>query len=404
MVPEVPKSVAVRVPKLGVHKATGQSRVVIEGRTYYLGKPGPEATARYRALLATYLRDGAPPPTAREAAPAKLLVGDLVASFLEAHATYYVGPDGRQTGELSNYVEAFGVLLGCAATQPASDFSPRWFSGLQNAMVAKGWSRSHINDQVRRCKRLFKWGVRQELVPPSVYHGSLAVEGLKRFRTPAPETPPVLAVPQGVLDAALPHLPRMISAMVRLQILTGMRVGELLRMRGGEVARSGAVWIYRPSQHKTLHVGRDRAIAIGPEGQAVLSPWLVLDPKVVIFSAERSEELRAGERRALRKTRVQPSQVARAELAKRRVGRRERAPGEVYTVAGYRRAIDRACKAGGVESFAPARLRHNAAERVRKAFGVEVARCVLGHADVRTTELYSSLDIGKAIEAAARLG
>jgi hypothetical protein len=72
MLPQVSQGPVVRVPKLGVHKATGQARVVIEGRTYYLGKPGPEATARYRTLLATYLRDGAPPPTAREIAPARL--------------------------------------------------------------------------------------------------------------------------------------------------------------------------------------------------------------------------------------------------------------------------------------------------------------------------------------------
>ena len=60
MLPQVSQSPVVRVPKLGVHKATGQARVVVEGRSYYLGKAGPEATARYRALLATYLRDGVP--------------------------------------------------------------------------------------------------------------------------------------------------------------------------------------------------------------------------------------------------------------------------------------------------------------------------------------------------------
>jgi integrase len=385
-----------RIPKLGVHKPSGQARVVIDGKSFYLGKPGPETAARYRAFLATYLREGAPPATAREVAPAKLLVADLVASFLEEHATYYVGPDGRQTGELGNYCDAFGVLLGVAATLPAAEFSPRWFTALQKAMVAKGWSRERINDQVRRCKRLFKWGVRQELVPAGVYHGALAIEGLKRFRTAAPESPGVESVPQGVLDAALPHLPAMIAAMVRMQLLTGMC--------GGEIDRSGSVWLYRPTQHKTLHVGRDRVVAIGPEAQLVLAPWLLLDPKEVVFSAKRSEAMRAERRRKARKSKVQPSQEARAIAAKKRQGRRETAPGETYTVAAYRRAINRACEAAGVEPFAPARLRHNAAERVRKVFGVEVARCVLGHADVRTTELYSSLDTGKAVEAAARLG
>jgi integrase len=90
---------------------------------------------------------------------------------------------------------------------------------------------------------------------------------------------------------------------------------------------------------------------------------------------------------------VQPSQVKRAELSRARRAGRESAPGEVYSVAACRRAIARACECAGVETWAPAQLRHNAAEKMRREFGVEIARCVLGHADVRTTQLYSSFDV-----------
>ena len=35
-----------RVPKLGIHKASGHARVVLNGKEVYLGKPGPEAELR----------------------------------------------------------------------------------------------------------------------------------------------------------------------------------------------------------------------------------------------------------------------------------------------------------------------------------------------------------------------
>ena len=133
-------------------------------------------------------------------------------------------------------------------------------------------------------------------------------------------------------------------------------------------------------------------------------PWLKLDPQAPIFSPEAGEKLRRRRQRAQRRTRVQPSQVVRGELRATRADERVRAPGEVYCVESYRRAIARACKKAGVEAWAPARLRHNAAERIRREFGLEAARCYLGHADIRTTQLYSSMDEAKAMSAALQVG
>ena len=175
-------------------------------------------------------------------------------------------------------------------------------------------------------------------------------------------------------------------------------------MRTGEVDRSGKVWRYQPRRHKTSHFGKERVVQLGPKAQAVLKPWLRLDPEGSIFSPTESERQRANRRRRERKSRVQPSQQLRAELQAGRAEARARAPGEVYTVAAYRRAVDRACVEAKVTSWAPSRLRHNAAERIRREYGLETARCLLGHSDIRTTQYYSSMDEAKAAEAAARLG
>jgi len=53
--PTVVRSRSRRIPKRGVHAATGQARVVIEGRTLYLGRAGPDADERYRQLIAEWL-------------------------------------------------------------------------------------------------------------------------------------------------------------------------------------------------------------------------------------------------------------------------------------------------------------------------------------------------------------
>lgn len=64
----------VRVSSLGRHAATGQARVLINGRHVYLGKYGsPEAEEKYRRLVAEWLAAGRMPASA---APAELRRAD----------------------------------------------------------------------------------------------------------------------------------------------------------------------------------------------------------------------------------------------------------------------------------------------------------------------------------------
>lgn len=392
-----------RTPKLGRHRASGQWRVVLDGTHLYLGHDRIEAERKYREVLASWLATGRVPGD-ELLDPPRALVGDLTGAFLDAHERYYVGPDGVQTGELENYRDVIKMLLERAAHVAIEDFSPKRFKDVRDAMVQRGWCRPLVNAQARRLKRLFKWGTSEELVPAGVFQALATVEGLRRFRTTAPEPAPILPVPEKDIEAALPHLPPPVAALVQLQLYTGMRVSEALGMRTVDIDRRGTVWLYVPPRHKTLHFGRKRTVALGPKAQEILRPLLQLDPQAPLFSPERWERERYATMRAARKTRVQPSQRRRALERAARARRRIRAAGTVYTVAAYRRAIERACTKAGIDAWAPARLRHNAAERMRREFGVETARCVLGHADIRTTQLYSSMDEAKAIEAAGKLG
>ena len=59
---------------------------------------------------------------------------------------------------------------------------------------------------------------------------------------------------------------------------------------------------------------------------------------------------------------------------------------------------------GVAPKWHPHQLRHNAATRLRREFGLDVARAVLGHSSPVVTEVYAELDQAKAAEAMAKIG
>ncbi|HET6325478.1 MAG TPA: site-specific integrase, partial [Planctomycetaceae bacterium] len=197
----------------------------------------------------------------------------------------------------------------------------------------------------------------------------------------AKETEPIRPVDEGTVSATIPHLSPVLAAMVRLQLLTGMRPGEVCRLRPADVTigKSGT-WTYRPSVHKTEHhEGRERRIFIGPDGQGVLRRYLDRDPDAYCFSPRES--------------------VGRPGSAAARRG-----PGSRYTSASYRRAIARACERAGFEEWKPNQLRHTAATLIRERYGVEAAATVLGHSDPRVTAIYAERDFKLASDVIQKIG
>ena len=74
--------------------------------------------------------------------------------------------------------------------------------------------------------------------------------------------------------AVLSCLSRHIRVMVQLQRLTGMRPGEVCGFSFAEVDRGAELWVYRPSQHKTAHRGKPRAIPLGPKARTLLQAFV----------------------------------------------------------------------------------------------------------------------------------
>ena len=62
----------------------------------------------------------------------------------------------------------------------------------------------------------------------------------------------------------------------------------------------------------------------------------------------------------------------------------------------YAIAIARACEAAGVPHWTPNMLRHTCATELRKKYGLEKSRAVLGHSKMETTEIYAEMDRDEA--------
>jgi integrase len=391
-----------RIPAYRLHKPTGQAVVRLDGRDHYLGRHGTEQSReKYRRVIAEWLsgKGHAVTPGAPDPADPGPSVNALILAFLDHADAYYRRPDGTPTGELQNFVHALRPLKDLYGTTPARDFGPKSLKAVRQAMVAGGLCRNVVNQRVGKVVRVFRWGSEQELVPPGVHHGLKTLPGLRKGRTEARETEPVRPVPDAFVEAVKPHVSRQLWAMVSLQILTGMRPGEVARMRTADLDTSGRVWVYAPSRHKTEHHGKGREVFIGPRAQEVLRPWLRADLTAYLFQPREAEaERRAGQRQE-RKSKRTPSQRARRPKRGRR-----RAPGDFYNTRAYTHAIHRACRKAGVPVWGPNRLRHNAATALRKEFGLDVARAVLGHSDADTTAIYAARDRGLAVAAMERVG
>ena len=385
------------IPSYRHHKPSGQAVVTLNGRDHYLGPWDTSASrAEYDRLISEWAAHGRRLPRTDPSGPP--ISGLILAYFRFAEGYYRKG--GRPTSELVSIREALGSLRRLYGRTQAGEFGPLALKSCREAMIRDGLSRGVINSRVGRIKRMFKWATAEELVEPSVYHGLQAVVGLKRGRSAARETEPVKPVPVEHVDAVLPLVSVQVAAMIRLQLLTGMRPGEVRLMRGSELDMADRdCWTYTPASHKTEHHGIERPIYLGPQAQAVIEPFLKTDLEAYLFSPQDAEQARSEERRANRQTKMTPSQ------AKRRGRKRpKRTPSDHYTKESYYRAITRACVTADVPPWHPNQLRHNAATRLRKEYGLEVAQVVLGHRTADVTQVYAERDHSKAREVMARIG
>jgi integrase len=433
------------VPTYRLHKPSGRAVTTVRlpdgsRKDVYLGAyDSPESRAEYARILQEAAASPLPGPLHGPGASSTLSVNELLLAFWKHAEQHYRTPDGTLTSEIHNFRLAVRVTRDLYGHTPVRDFGPLALKAIRNRLVASGLSRRVVNGRVARVRHVFKWGMGEQLVPPAVYTALTAVTGLQRGRTSAPDPKPVGPVSEDLVRAVLPFVRPQIAAMIRVQLLTGMRPAEVCRMRPVDIDQTGPVWYYLPPHHKTAHRGKVRTVAIGPQAQALLAEFTPPETSDFYFSPRQAVEEQLAERSAGRKTPRWASHMRRNE--EKRAVARARPAGRCYQPHSYAVAVSRACERAfplpprlapfarqpgespaswrervsaqqraAVESWRnehhwhPNQLRHTCATLVRTRFGLEAAQVLLNHARADVTQIYAEKNLALAALVATEMG
>ncbi len=412
-----------KVPAYRLHKSSGQAVCTVRlagggRRDIYLGPYGSEESKAEYARVTAELAAAASADSAAIPGSAAS-VNEVLLAFWRHAERHYRRADGTPTNELTEYRQSLRPVRELYGHTPAKEFGPLALKAVRRVMVGTGLCRPLVNRRVGRVKRVFKWAASEQLVPVGVYQALATVQGLQRGRCDAPEPDPVGPVDEADVRAILPFVRPEVAAMIEVQLLTGMRPGEVCQLRPREVDTSAPVWLYRPAQHKTAWRGKPRVVAIGPKAQAMLKPFWPADPAAHVFSPRRAVEALNAGRSEKRVTKLYPSHARRNEA--KRVKTPARPPAERYTTASYGKAVLRGVGRANrtrakpppgfvgpppppVPHWHPNQLRHSHATEVRRRYGLEAAGAALGHAKMSATEVYAERDLGLALRVAAEMG
>jgi integrase len=378
------------------HKHTRQYYVWdgVARRRVYLGTDPDVAAERFARMA----RPEPPAPPA-----GGLSVAELLAAYLDHRVAERADPrDVAALGAAARFAN-----LECGAT-PAAAFRARMLQTVRTRMLAatdrrteggRPLSRRYVNKLVKQLVAAWTWAASGELVPAETALSLRTVRAV-RLGKGGREIPRVPAVEPWAVEATLPHLHPTVRAMVELQLLAGLRPGELCALRRRDVSTDPrelvplpgtgrsiaalkcgqtAVWLAVPGSHKTLGRGKPRAACLGPQAQAVVRPLLDRPPAALLFSPAK-------------------------------------APGKSFTTQSYGKCVAAAvwranrgrCRADPPEpmvpDWRPNQLRHRAATEASEATDRSHAAAFLGHAGVDVIDVYLEQELRKAATVAAKIG
>jgi integrase len=339
-------------------------------------------------------------------------VAELANDYLEhSKATF------RKGGEITSHVYLIATAMQAIADafgdRPASSVEAPELANLRDSMIdshdragkKKKLALKTINSRLTAIKAAYSWARERGLVSRECVLDLATVKRLAKGRSSAADPKDITPIDEHWVQITKRHCPAVLSDMIDLQWLTGMRPGEVCIMRTCDIDTSGEVWLYTPEHHKTEHRGRTRIIPLGPQAQKIVARHLGATESYLFKPSEAAAELLAA-KRASRKTPLYPSHE------KHRTYKVPPAVGEHYTTSSYRRAIEYACNRARAASgdntelpdWNPNQLRHTFATRVRHAFGIEAAADGLGHATPDVTTIYAQRSLERAKEIARKVG
>lgn len=382
--------------------SSGKARVRtydVSGKRVEIILPGEygsdESKAEYERILARLRTGNGNLPV--EKLSSDVTVAELVARFMKEYVEYhYRRPDGTPTGEKANWIMTVRPLVRLFGSKPACEFSSLDLRMVREAFITGSWmtaeekekrrsvrggdgttGRKETNKRIGRIKKLFRWAAEMMLISPTVWHGLQAVSGLQAGRGQARESADVKPVPLEHVEKTLLCMPEVFADIVRVQMYSGARAGEILKMRTCDIEKNGlpSVWIFSPVSHKNAWRGHGRQIVFGPRAQLVLTKYLRSEsPEAVLFKPGMGRPRKQVNRRTC------------------------------YNVVDLDKAIDRACRKANVPHWSSHQLRHLAAQLAEQQVSIEGARAYLGQKSVNMAAHYSGINLNAAAEVAKRIG
>jgi len=383
-----------RLPKMGRH-SSGQARVRLNGKPHYLGLWGsPEAHEAYGKLLKQWEATDRKPigPQPVHADEATFTMGDLAEQYeawLDGTGRYR--KHGKETSArrvTRVALRRLGEFAGAVLVRRVSEaLLLQWRDRLETANPK--WARSTVNRYVHRVLLMLNWGRARGLVPKPVWADVSMLEPLKRTDCPGrPEHGRARrAVSIEDVEEVAKHCCNQIAAMMRLQLLTAMRPGEVCALRWADIDKNGpdGKWVYTVVAPKTEHHGHVTRYLLGPRAQAILEQFPAV-PRAYVFSPAK----RMADRRAAGQQRPLAPGPRRTFNAK-------------WHPVAYRLHVVLACEAAKVQLFTPHELRHSAITRVVEVVGLTAASAVANHRSLAMTSRYYHRDDGEALRAVVAL-
>lgn len=381
------------------------------GHVLYLGPYGSEKSlSKYRAFLKKLeAQEGALGDGASTSNPVLLFedatILELVAAYLQHCEVYYRSPTGKRTSEYLCVKNAVEPLLELFPDEYASTFGVEEFEAYRNHLISQHRARSTINKHAGRIKRMFRWAASKGKLSPSVWHSLNVVPGLQAGRSAAREPAAIPAIPWETVSPALPYFSPVVAAMVEIQFWCGMRPQDICAMRRCDIDQSGAVWLYRPSDHKTAWRGHSLIKAIPPAVQPLVQQWFKDDPQAYLFSPRDAVLWRAEE----------TAQAANRTTRENRDASRKTRPTrhrDYYTKDTYRQAVEYGLEKMNAErakqnppldplpTWTPNQLRHGIATHIDRTLGRQAAQRYLGHKHMDTTGLYIEREVSELVAVA----
>lgn len=292
-------------------------------------------------------------------------VDDICGAYLKHTEIYY-----RTSGEASTCACALRVFRELHGQRCINELIHTDMLRVRDALIRRDLARTSINKYIAIISnRLIPWALDEGLIPATTAHELSQVKPLKRNRSEARECEPVRPIDDFTIGKTIEAMMPNTADMVRVHRLTGMRPDELCMMRWEDIDTSYEPWIYRPRSHKNEWRGKPRVILIGKKARAILDKHretlYPFSPVAAVY--ERMQELR--------RNAVSPARYSRAnEDAAIR-------PREHWDTSSYTKTIQRACRRANVPLWSANQLRHTFATEVRRKYGLDACRAVLGHSD-----------------------